>query len=68
MTHILPNYHVASKGTTFFKVPLLRKAADYVRAFLLEEVFRRVEQNFPETSTYHVDESKVLRMGVHAAI
>lgn len=67
-THILPHYHVTSKGTTFFRIPILRHGADLTRAFLLEEVYRRVAQNFPVTQAYHVDESSVLRIGVNADI
>ncbi|GAA98272.1 uncharacterized protein L969DRAFT_341840 [Mixia osmundae IAM 14324] len=66
-THFLPSYHVTSKGNDI-KMVWLRKPLDAIRAFLLEECYRRVAQNFPPTAGYIVDESQILRIGVNASI
>ncbi|EGG09512.1 uncharacterized protein MELLADRAFT_104243 [Melampsora larici-populina 98AG31] len=65
--HILPHYHCTSKQIDATKNPF-KRARNAIRGFLLEEVYRRVSQNFPETSNYIIDDSKVLRIGVNAEI
>ncbi|OAV89538.1 hypothetical protein, variant [Puccinia triticina 1-1 BBBD Race 1] len=67
--HILPHYHCTSKPLPADKSSnLFAKFFHSIRSYLLEEIYRRVSQNFPETSNYVVDESKVLRIGVNALI
>lgn len=65
--HIIPHYHISSNRIEAARNPL-KRARNVMRGFLLEEVYRRVSQNFPETSNYVIDESKVLRIGVNAEI
>ncbi|CAH7687488.1 potassium transporter-domain-containing protein [Phakopsora pachyrhizi] len=67
--HILPHYHCTSKKISpnfYFKG--LSRVLSATRSFLIEEIYQRVSQNFPETSTYVIDESQVLRIGVNALI
>ncbi|EFP81578.2 uncharacterized protein PGTG_07827 [Puccinia graminis f. sp. tritici CRL 75-36-700-3] len=67
--HILPHYHCTAKPLTADKSSnVFAKFYHSIRSYLLEEIYRRVSQNFPETSNYVIDESKVLRIGVNALI
>ncbi|KAA1100479.1 hypothetical protein PGTUg99_010724 [Puccinia graminis f. sp. tritici] len=67
--HILPHYHCTAKPLTAEKSSnVFAKFYHSIRSYLLEEIYRRVSQNFPETSNYVIDESKVLRIGVNALI
>ncbi|KAH9824989.1 potassium transporter-domain-containing protein [Melampsora americana] len=65
--HIIPHYHCTSKKIDAAKNPF-KRIRNAMRSFLLEEVYRRVSQNFPESSNYIIDDSKVLRIGVNAEI
>ncbi|PLW29251.1 hypothetical protein PCANC_15749 [Puccinia coronata f. sp. avenae] len=67
--HILPHYHCTSKPLPSDNPGnIFTRALHLARSYLLEEIYRRVSQNFPETSNYVVDESKVLRIGVNALL
>lgn len=67
--HILPHYHCTSQPAPFGKGnKIFIQAYNSIRSFLLEGCYRTVSQNFPETSNYVVDDSKVLRIGVNALI
>ncbi|MBW0500804.1 hypothetical protein O181_040519 [Austropuccinia psidii MF-1] len=70
-SHILPHYHCTSASLKVPETGYLRffyRVYNSIRAVLLEEIYQRVSQNFPETSSFIVDESKVLRIGVNASI
>ncbi|KAI7957517.1 hypothetical protein MJO28_004612 [Puccinia striiformis f. sp. tritici] len=67
--HILPHYHCTAKPLPSNKSSnVFARVCQSIRSYLLEEIYQRVSQNFPEVSNYVVDESKVLRIGVNALI
>jgi len=67
--HILPHYYCTCKPyPADTRGNIFGRMWHSIRTYLIEEIYRRVSQNFPETSTYVVDESKVLRIGVNALL
>ncbi|BGP41752.1 hypothetical protein JCM10450v2_005818 [Rhodotorula kratochvilovae] len=66
VTHILPHFHVSADRSPSSRRPHLVRL---VRAFLLEEVYRRIAVNFdPYEQFRFASEEDVLRMGVAAVL
>ncbi|BGO93261.1 hypothetical protein NBRC10512_000086 [Rhodotorula toruloides] len=64
VTHILPHYHVSADKSS--RRPWL---VNYLRSFMLEEVYRRVKVNFDAYEGWDFgSEEDVLRMGVAATL
>ncbi|KJA24114.1 hypothetical protein HYPSUDRAFT_39261 [Hypholoma sublateritium FD-334 SS-4] len=64
-THIAPHYHVVSKKISggFFS-PVI----NYLRATLIESVYRRLATIFPETANWLTSADEIIRVGVNAVI
>ncbi|KAG8908676.1 hypothetical protein FRC01_007308 [Tulasnella sp. 417] len=65
-THIVPHYHVVSKGIRglgFLSVPLA-----WCRALLIEALYRRIATMFPETENWLGSADEIIRVGINAEI
>jgi len=64
-THIVPHYHVVSKRWGSGPWAIVR---NWVRGFLIEDVYRRLDTMFPETENWTTSDDEIIRVGVSAAI
>ncbi|GAB1525432.1 hypothetical protein RhiTH_008595 [Rhizoctonia solani] len=64
-THIVPSYYVVSRpvGAGF-----LSPVVDWIRAMLVEGVYRRMSTMFPETANWLGSADEIIRVGVNAVI
>jgi len=64
-THIAPHYHVVSKTISGgFIAPVV----NYVRATLINSVYRRLATMFPETANWLTSADEIIRVGINAII
>ncbi|KAJ7486154.1 potassium transporter [Mycena galericulata] len=63
-THIAPHYHVISKR---IHVGRLTFALNWIRKYLIEEIYRRLSTMFPETGNWLFAE-EIIRVGISAEI
>ncbi|EJU00469.1 potassium transporter [Dacryopinax primogenitus] len=65
ITHIMPNYWVFSKKINAgFITPVIR----YIRAFLIEGLYRQVAQTFPDSVLWRGHQEEIIRVGINAEI
>ncbi|KAJ1300716.1 hypothetical protein OPQ81_002360 [Rhizoctonia solani] len=64
-THIVPSYYVVSRPVT---AGLLSPVFDWLRAMLVEGVYRRMSTMFPETANWLGSADEIIRVGVNAVI
>ncbi|CAE6459525.1 hypothetical protein ACGC1H_004059 [Rhizoctonia solani] len=64
-THIVPSYYVVSRPVN---VGFLSPILDWLRAMLVEGVYRRMSTMFPETANWLGSADEIIRVGVNAAI
>ncbi|KAJ7131679.1 potassium transporter [Mycena crocata] len=63
-THIAPHYHVVSKQIDAGR---FSKAVNWIRKYLLEDIYRRLATMFPETGNWLFAE-EIIRVGINAKI
>ncbi|KAJ7069610.1 potassium transporter-domain-containing protein [Mycena amicta] len=63
-THIAPHYHIVSKTIEAGKLSF---AVNWVRKYLLEDIYRRLATMFPETGNWLFAE-EIIRVGITATI
>ncbi|KJA24112.1 hypothetical protein HYPSUDRAFT_39258 [Hypholoma sublateritium FD-334 SS-4] len=64
-THIAPHYHVVSKTISGrFFAPVV----NYLRALLIESLYRRLATMFPETANWLTSADEIIRVGINAVI
>ncbi|KAJ7797662.1 potassium transporter [Mycena olivaceomarginata] len=63
-THIAPHYHVVSKTVD---VGTFSPVINWVRKYLIEDIYRRLATMFPETGNW-VAAEEIIRVGVNAKI
>ncbi|CAE6432002.1 unnamed protein product [Rhizoctonia solani] len=64
-THIVPSYYVVSRPVT---AGFLSPVFDWIRAMLVEGVYRRMSTMFPETANWLGSADEIIRVGVNAVI
>jgi len=65
ITHIMPNYWVFSRPINAgFLTPVVR----YVRAFLIEGLYRQIAQIFPDSVLWRGHQEEIIRVGINAEI
>ncbi|KAJ4482322.1 potassium transporter [Lentinula aciculospora] len=64
-THIVPHYHVVSKK---INAGYLTFIANWIRKYLIEEIFRRLATMFPETANWMTSADEIIRVGINATI
>ncbi|KZV71451.1 potassium transporter [Peniophora sp. CONT] len=64
-THIVPYYAILNKPVGQSKLALV---VNYVRAFLIEDVYARARMMFPETINWIASPDRIIRIGVTARI
>ncbi|KIK69708.1 hypothetical protein GYMLUDRAFT_34109 [Collybiopsis luxurians FD-317 M1] len=64
-THIVPHYHVMSKKVD---AGYLSFAINYVRKYLIEEIYRRLATMFPETANWLTSADEIIHVGINATI
>ncbi|KAJ3818862.1 potassium transporter [Lentinula raphanica] len=64
-THIVPHYHVVSKKVD---AGYLTFAVNYIRKYLIEEIYRRLTTMFPETANWMTSADEIIHVGVNATI
>ncbi|KAF5389290.1 hypothetical protein D9757_003396 [Collybiopsis confluens] len=64
-THIVPHYHVVSKKVN---VGHLSFAVNYVRKYLIQEIYRRLATMFPETANWLTSADEIIHVGINATI
>ncbi|KAI0923360.1 hypothetical protein AcW1_006344 [Taiwanofungus camphoratus] len=64
-THIVPHYHVISKRLEAGK---LSNVVNWIRGFLIEDVYRPLVTMFPETENWVTSGDEIIRVGVNAKI
>ncbi|KAJ7451614.1 potassium transporter [Mycena latifolia] len=63
-THIAPHYHVVSKHVDAGRISF---AVNWVRKYLIEDIYRRLATMFPETGNWRFAE-EIIRVGINAKI
>lgn len=63
-THIAPHYHVVSKRVDAGR---LSAPVNWVRTYLIEDIYRRLATMFPETGNWLFAE-EIIRVGINATI
>ncbi|KAJ3506567.1 hypothetical protein NLJ89_g6796 [Agrocybe chaxingu] len=64
-THIAPHYHVVSKQ---INVGLISPVVNYIRALLIESIYRRLATMFPETANWLTSADEIIHVGINAVI
>ncbi|KAF8737866.1 potassium transporter, partial [Rhizoctonia solani] len=64
-THIVPSYYVVSRPVS---AGFLSPVVDWIRAMLVEGVYRRMSTMFPETANWLGSADEIIRVGVNAVI
>ncbi|KAJ4491170.1 potassium transporter [Lentinula edodes] len=64
-THIVPHYHVVSKK---IDAGYLTFMANWVRQYLIEEIYRRLTTMFPETVNWMTSAEEIIHVGINATI
>jgi len=64
-TNIVPHYHVISKPLSGGK---LAAGYSWVRAFLIEGIYRRLVTMFPETANWTTSADEIIHVGINADI
>ncbi|KAJ3786207.1 potassium transporter [Lentinula aff. detonsa] len=64
-THIVPHYHVVSKKVG---AGYLTFVVNWVRKYLIEEIYRRLTTMFPETANWLTSADEIIHVGVNATI
>jgi len=65
ITHIMPNYWVFSRP---INAGFLTPAVRYVRAFLIEGLYRQIAQTFPDSVLWRGHQEEIIRVGINAEI
>ncbi|KAF8799021.1 potassium transporter, partial [Phlegmacium glaucopus] len=64
-THIAPHYHVVSRKVD---VGFISPVVNYMRAFLIEGLYRRLATMFPETANWLTPADEIIHVGINAVI
>ncbi|VDB98094.1 unnamed protein product [Peniophora sp. CBMAI 1063] len=64
-THIVPHYEILSRPLGHSKVAAV---GNYIRAFLIEDVYARLRIMFPETMNWIASPDRIIRIGVTARV
>ncbi|KAF8918970.1 potassium transporter [Mucidula mucida] len=64
-THIVPHYHVVSKKVEAGKLSVV---VNYVRKYLIEDIYRRLATMFPETANWLTSADEIIHVGINAVI
>jgi len=64
-THIVPHYHVVSKRV---EGGFLSPVVNYVRKWLIEEIYRRLATVFPQTANWLTPADEIIRIGINAFV
>ncbi|KAI0061789.1 potassium transporter [Artomyces pyxidatus] len=64
-THVVPHYDISSKGVNAGK---LSPVVNWIRAFLLEDIYRRLTVMFPETVNWLASADEIIHVGINARI
>ncbi|KII86101.1 hypothetical protein PLICRDRAFT_44566 [Plicaturopsis crispa FD-325 SS-3] len=64
-THLVPHYHVVSKPVHFGRASAV---VNYIRTFLVEELYHRLAIMFPETANWLTSADEIIYVGVNAPI
>ncbi|KAF8349491.1 potassium transporter [Amanita rubescens] len=64
-THIVPHYHIVSKKV---EVRFMSPVVNFVRRWLLEDVYRRLATMFPQTANWLTSADEIIRVGINASI
>ncbi|RDB17948.1 High affinity potassium transporter [Hypsizygus marmoreus] len=64
-THIAPHYHVVSKKVD---AGLLSTLVNWIRKYLIEDIYRRLATMFPETGNWLTSADEIIHVGINAVI
>ncbi|KDR82452.1 hypothetical protein GALMADRAFT_237778 [Galerina marginata CBS 339.88] len=64
-THIAPHYHVVSRKVN---TGAISPIVNYLRAMLIESVYRRLATMFPETANWLTSADEIIHVGINAVI
>jgi KUP system potassium uptake protein len=64
-THIVPHYHVVSKRV---EGGFLSPVENYLRKWLLEEIYHRLATMFPQTANWLTPADEIIRIGINAFV
>jgi len=64
-THIAPHYHVVSRKVN---VGYISPVVNYLREFLIEGIYRRLDTMFPETANWLTPADEIIHVGINAII
>ncbi|TFK33003.1 potassium transporter [Crucibulum laeve] len=64
-THIAPHYHVVSKKVD---VGVISPIVNYLRKYLIEDIYRRLATMFPETANWLTSADEIIHVGINAEI
>jgi KUP system potassium uptake protein len=64
-THIIPHYHVVSRAVRAGKLSFV---LSYIRALLIESIYRRLATMFPGTENWLTSADEIIHVGINAVI
>ncbi|PBK97534.1 potassium transporter [Armillaria gallica] len=64
-THIVPHYHVVSRHVNVRKFSVI---VNFLRRYLIEEIYRRLATMFPETANWLTSADEIIHVGINAPI
>ncbi|KAH9480360.1 High affinity potassium transporter [Psilocybe cubensis] len=65
-THVAPHYHVVSKKINGWGA--VSPVVNYLRAVLIESIYRRLATMFPETANWLTSADEIIHVGINAVI
>ncbi|KAG5646513.1 hypothetical protein DXG03_003280 [Asterophora parasitica] len=66
-THIAPHYHVVSRKV-HVRFRHVSAAVNWMRTFLIEDIYRRLATMFPETGKWLTNADEIMHVGINAVI
>ncbi|KAK2467234.1 hypothetical protein APHAL10511_000783 [Amanita phalloides] len=64
-THIVPHYHIVSQKPYYGRIAVV---TNYIRKWLLEDLYRRVATMFPETANWLTAADEIMHVGITAFV
>ncbi|SJL07638.1 uncharacterized protein ARMOST_10988 [Armillaria ostoyae] len=64
-THIVPHYYVVSRHVNVRKFSVI---VNFLRRYLIEEIYRRLATMFPETANWLTSADEIIHVGINAPI
>ncbi|KAG7440895.1 potassium transporter [Guyanagaster necrorhizus] len=64
-THIVPHYYVVSRHVDVGKFSVI---VNFLRRYLIEEIYRRLATMFPETANWLTSADEIIHVGINAPI